>query len=104
MVYCAKILVRYRYILHGHHNFQFDQKKCLSWGSCRNITFPSYCIAAFLCSLDTLIFFVLRDFRGGGGQLKKSPCTMFNHVQPMFNPIGAAGTGDMGHRGHRADT
>ena len=31
MVYCAKILVRCRYMLHGHHNFLFgfDQKNAL---------------------------------------------------------------------------
>ena len=61
MVYCAKILVRYCYMLHGHHDFLFgfDQKKTpflgfvqkyyFFWGSCRNITVPSYCITAFLC-------------------------------------------------------
>ena len=40
MVHCAKILVRYHYILHGHQNFLFgfDQKKRFFGGSCRNIT------------------------------------------------------------------
>ena len=29
MVYCAKILVRYRYMLHGHHNLLFGFDQCL---------------------------------------------------------------------------
>ena len=64
MVYWAKILVMYRYMLHGHHDFLFGfdriwlektlflgfvQKYYFFGGSCRNITVPSYCIAAILC-------------------------------------------------------
>ena len=29
MVYCAKILVRYRYMLHGHHDLLFGFDQCL---------------------------------------------------------------------------
>ena len=29
LVYCAKILVRYRYMLHGHHNLLFGFDQCL---------------------------------------------------------------------------
>ena len=77
MVYCATILVRYRYMsleyflkpwkirqnneLHADlANFLFNCARknaflgvraeiLLFWGSCRNITVPSYCIFAFLC-------------------------------------------------------
>ena len=40
MVYCAKILVRYRYVLHGHHDWLFGFDQCLWSGKTMNYMKP----------------------------------------------------------------
>ena len=47
----------------------FVQKYYFFWGSCRNITVPSYCIAAILCraSFRVCAEILSTRLRGGGG-------------------------------------
>ena len=63
MVYCAKILVRYRYMLHGHHNLLFGFDQCLwnaslSHGKMRQNNELHADLASFLfnCARKTLLF------------------------------------------------